>query len=106
MLVIQQVTPRAWPACVAAQGETRTSVTGLDASNATFAVGLVAALAIGILFGLLGALIGEVHQRIFYAHASTHFDPPAASIVVTTLIIALLAAAEVFTWGVWIPGTT
>ncbi|ERH09422.1 MAG: hypothetical protein J07HX64_01176 [halophilic archaeon J07HX64] len=69
------------------------------------AVGLVPALGIGILFGLLGALIGEVHQRIFYAHASTHFDPPAAAIVVTTLIIALLAAAEVFAYGVWIPGT-
>jgi hypothetical protein len=104
--VTHHMTLPAATAFMATHEETITTLTELDPSNATFAVGLVPALAIGILFGLLGALIGEVHQRIFYAHASTHFDPPAASIVVTTLIIALLAAAEVFTWGVWIPGTT
>jgi hypothetical protein len=67
--------------------------------------GVAPALIIGALFGLLGALIGEVHQRIFYAHSGTHFDPPAASIVVTTLIIGLLVVAGVWDWGVWIPGT-
>jgi len=48
-------------------------------------------------FGLYGALAGELSQRVFYAHADTHFDPPSASILVTTLTIALLDAAGVFT---------
>ena len=79
------------------------NVGGIDPGG--LSVGLVPALIIGTLFGLIGALVGEVHQRIFYAHSGTHFDPPAASIVVTTLIIGLLTAAEVLSWGVWIPGT-
>jgi len=79
-------------------------VGGIEPAALSF--GLVPALVIGALFGLLGALIGEVHQRVFYAHASTHFDPPAASIVVTTLIMGLLTAAGLLSWGVWIPGTT
>ncbi|WP_244605361.1 hypothetical protein [Halorhabdus rudnickae] len=63
-------------------------------------VGMVAAA----LFGLLGALLGEVLQRIFYAHGSTHVDPPAFSIFITHSIIAVLAIAGVFATAVWVPG--
>ena len=61
------------------------------------------ALLLGAIFGLLGALFGELSQRIFYAHAETHFDPPGASIVVTSLIIGILALLGVIPASAWIP---
>ncbi|MEF8828866.1 MAG: hypothetical protein V5A15_04140, partial [Haloarcula sp.] len=54
-------------------------------------------------FGAYGALAGEVIQRVFYAHSDTHFDPPAAAIVVATLTIAILAIAGVFGSSSWVP---
>jgi len=101
--VTHHMTLPAATAYMATHEDVITGVGGIDPGG--LSVGLVPALLIGTAFGLLGALIGEAHQRIFYAHASTHFDPPAASIVVTTLLMGLLTAAEVFSWGVWIPGT-
>ncbi|WP_135302807.1 hypothetical protein [Haloarcula amylovorans] len=64
---------------------------------------VVVALVLGALFGVLGALFGEIWQRIFYAHSDTHFDPPAASIITTTLILGLLAIAGVFTTAAAVP---
>jgi hypothetical protein len=61
------------------------------------------AVVLGAGFGLLGALVGELAQRVLYAHAETHLDPPAASIVVTALVVALLAVAGVFPGAVWVP---
>lgn len=61
------------------------------------------AIVLGALFGILGALVGEVAQRIFYAHAETHLDPPAVSIVVTTLLIGGLAWIGVLPNSAWIP---
>ncbi len=58
---------------------------------------------VGAAFGLVGALAGELCQRVFYAHADTHLDPPAASIVVSTALIAGLAMAGVLETAVWIP---
>jgi len=66
-------------------------------------MGLTGALIVGGAFGLLGALLGEVHQRIFYAHSDTHWDPPAASIVATTFVIAVLAMVGVFPEAGWVP---
>ncbi len=66
-------------------------------------VPLGAALFVGAAFGLVGGLAGEALQRVFYARAETHLDPPAASIVVTTLAIALLAMAGILPSAVWIP---
>jgi hypothetical protein len=45
----------------------------------------------------------RVVQRIFYADADTHFDPPAAAIVVSTFLIAVLAAVDTFPQSVWVP---
>ena len=102
--VTHHMTLPAATAYMATHEDVIANVGGIDPGG--LSVGLVPALLIGAAFGLLGALVGEVHQRIFYAHAGTHFDPPAASIVVTTLLIGILTAAEVFSWGVWVPGTT
>lgn len=55
---------------------------------------IVALIAAG-LFGVLGALLGEVAQRVFYAHGDTHVDPPAVSIVLTSLLLTLLATVGV-----------
>ncbi|MDS0257974.1 hypothetical protein NDI56_00970 [Haloarcula sp. S1CR25-12] len=61
------------------------------------------ALLVGTVFGLYGALAGEAHQRIFYAHSDTHWDPPAAAIVLTTFTIAVLAILGVFPDSGWVP---
>jgi len=79
----------------------------LPASTAALILGtggdaLVALLA-GAVFGVYGALLGEAHQRIFYAHSDTHWDPPAASIVLSTFTIAILAIAGVFPDSGWVP---
>ena len=63
----------------------------------------VPALVVGAAFGIGGALVGEVIQRVFYAHGDTHFDPPAAAIVVMTFVISVLAMVGVFSTSVWVP---
>jgi len=62
-------------------------------------VGLVA----GAGFGLLGAVIGEAFQRVFYAHGDTHVDPPAAAIFITASILAVLSILGVL-GSIWVPG--
>lgn len=62
------------------------------------------ALIIAAIFGLLGALIGEAFQRVFYAHGDTHVDPPAASIAITHTIIGILSIIGVLGTAVWVPG--
>jgi hypothetical protein len=83
----------------------------LPASTAALAIfggvptGMNAVIAVVVagIFGMYGALAGEVVQRIFYAHSDTHFDPPAAAIVVATLTIVILAIAGVFDGSSWVP---
>ena len=64
----------------------------------------IAALAIAGIFGVLGALIGEAFQRVFYAHGDTHVDPPAASITITHTIIGILSIVGILGSAVWVPG--
>jgi len=66
-------------------------------------VALGDAVLLGAVFGTVGAFFGEVAQRVFYAHADTHLDPPAASIVVTSFLIGLLALLGVLPSGAWLP---
>ncbi|WP_123537166.1 hypothetical protein [Halosimplex salinum] len=66
-------------------------------------VTLGVALVLGGVFGVLGGLLGELVQRIFYAHAETHLDPPAASIVVTSGVIAGLSVLGLLPAAAWIP---
>lgn len=56
---------------------------------------LVLALLVAGVFGVLAALLGELAQRVFYAHGDTHLDPPAVAIVLTSLLLTLLATAGV-----------
>ena len=63
----------------------------------------VAILVAGV-FGILGALIGEAFQRVFYAHGDTHVDPPAASIAITHTIIGILSILGILGTAVWVPG--
>ncbi|GCF12490.1 hypothetical protein Harman_04250 [Haloarcula mannanilytica] len=69
----------------------------------TGSMAAVIALIVAGVFGAYGALAGEVIQRVFYAHSDTHFDPPAAAIVVGTFTIAILAIAGVFGSASWVP---
>ncbi|MDX1640989.1 MAG: hypothetical protein R3220_04800 [Balneolaceae bacterium] len=64
---------------------------------------MAALLLLGALFGLIAAVFGEVVQRIFYAHADTHLDPPAAAIVLGTLLIAIFYLSGLFPSAAWIP---
>ena len=57
--------------------------------------GAIIALVLAGVFGVLGALIGEAGQRVFYAHGDTHVDPPAFAIFVCTLLVGLLHAAGI-----------
>jgi hypothetical protein len=61
------------------------------------------AVVLGAAFGAIGGLLGELAQRVFFAHAETHLDPPAASIVLTSLCIGGLALMGVFPSAAWIP---
>ncbi|MFB6281136.1 MAG: hypothetical protein ABEH40_03860 [Haloferacaceae archaeon] len=76
---------------------------GLAPAAVADAVALPEALLVGGLFGVAGALLGEALQRALYAHAETHLDPPAASIVVTSALIAALALAGVLPSAAWVP---
>lgn len=53
----------------------------------------VVAVVVGALFGVLGAVVGELAQRVLFAHGDTYFDPAFTSILVTSLVLALLATA-------------
>ncbi|MFB6126961.1 MAG: hypothetical protein ABEJ79_06695 [Halolamina sp.] len=79
----------------------------LPASTAALIVGAgtgdVAALLVGTVFGLYGALLGEAWQRVFYAHGDTHWDPPAAAITIATFTIAVLALVGVLPDSGWVP---
>jgi hypothetical protein len=78
------------------------STAALAVTGGSAEVGAVAMVVAGV-FGISGALTGEVVQRVFYAHGDTHFDPPAAAIVVNTFFIAVLAILGVFATAVWVP---
>lgn len=55
--------------------------------------------------GLIAGLLGELTQRVFYAHGRTHIDPPAMAIIIWSFGVGLLYVAGVLPTGVWIPGT-
>ncbi|MBX0293522.1 hypothetical protein [Haloarcula nitratireducens] len=74
------------------------AVVASDPGGSALLVVVVAAI-----FGVYGALLGEVWQRIFYAHADTHWDPPAAAITLATFTIAILYILGVFPGSAWVP---
>lgn len=50
----------------------------------------------GLAFAFLGIFLGEAAACIFTNYADTHIDPPAASIAVTTTLLAVFSAASLF----------
>lgn len=64
---------------------------------------LGAMLLLGGFFGIVAALFGELLQRLFYAHADTHLDPPAFAIVLGTFVIVLFYLADIFETSAWVP---
>lgn len=72
-------------------------------AGGTTAMPMVPSLAIAAVFGISGALTGEVIQRIFYAHGDTHFDPPATAIAINTFFIGVLFLLGVFPDYSWLP---
>jgi len=63
-------------------------------------VGPAVTLVVAAVFGLLGGVVGELAQRLLYAHADTHLAPSFVSILVTSVVIAALDVAGVFTQSV------
>jgi hypothetical protein len=55
---------------------------------------VVALVAAGV-FGAVSGLLGELTQRLFYAHSGTHVDPPAMAIAIAMVVVAVLAIAGV-----------
>ena len=79
------------------------SVGALGAGAAGYTPSLV--LIIGGLFGVFGATMGEVCNRVFYMHGKTHVDPPAFGILMSGLLSAILTAAGVLGTTFWAPVT-
>ena len=91
------------PASTAALGLVDAPAAELTPTLVQKSLALGPVVLVGVVFGLVGALAGEVLQRVFYAHAETHLDPPAASIVVTSLLLGVLSIVGVFPSAVWVP---
>ncbi|MFC6726526.1 hypothetical protein ACFQE1_19590, partial [Halobium palmae] len=60
-------------------------------------------IVVGAVFGLISALVGEAFQRVFYAHGDTHWDPPAAAIVITSFLIAVLHIVGLLAGSAYMP---
>lgn len=50
----------------------------------------VVGLALAVVFGVLGGAVGELGQRLAYAHADTHLDPAFLSVLVTSVLLGAL----------------
>jgi hypothetical protein len=61
------------------------------------ALSLPLAVAAGAAMGAFAGVVGELAQRVLYAHADTHLDPPAVAIVVSTFLVAALDVAGLVT---------
>jgi hypothetical protein len=79
-----------------------TAAAAIAAGDAS-SISLGLALSIGAVSGLIAALLGELLQRIFFAHANTHLDPPAFAIAVGTFLIALMAMFGWIDSAAWVP---
>lgn len=47
----------------------------------------------GLAFGLLGIFVGEIVACVFTSYGDTHIDPPAASLAITTFLLAVFSAS-------------
>ncbi len=51
---------------------------------------LFGAIIVGGIFGVLGALVGELHARLFHNWGDTHIDSPAFAIFILTTVVILV----------------
>ncbi|MFD1643886.1 hypothetical protein [Halohasta litorea] len=75
------------------------AVGAVSADASGYSVTIV--MLVALMFGVFGTVIGEVAERIFYAHGKTHVDPPAAAIVASGLLATVLVATGVFSSTFW-----
>jgi len=54
------------------------------------------AMVFALIFGVFGAIMGEVCNRVFYMHGKTHVDPPAFAIALAAILSATLTTAGIF----------
>ncbi len=73
---------------------------GVTAAELSATIAPWIAVVVGAIFGVLAGLAGEVAQRVLYAHADTHLDPPAVAIVLATFLVALLDVVGLFAQNV------
>ena len=59
-------------------------------TSATWMVAIGAVL-IGCVFGMISAFLGEFQSQLFHQRGTTHVDPPAAAIWVSTLLVLTLS---------------
>ena len=59
-------------------------------TSATWMVAIGAVL-IGCVFGMISACLGEFQSQLFHQRGTTHVDPPAAAIWVSTLLVLTLS---------------
>ena len=51
---------------------------------------VMVAVIVGAIFGVLGALLGELHARLFHNWGDTHIDSPAFAIFILTTVVILV----------------
>ena len=51
----------------------------------------IGAVLIGCVFGMISAFLGEFQSQLFHQRGTTHVDPPAATIWVSTLLVLTLS---------------
>lgn len=76
---------------------------GTVSVSTTQALSLPVVISAGAAFGASGSVFGELSQRLLYQGADTHLDPPAASILVSTFLIAAMSVAGLLPTAAWIP---
>lgn len=79
------------------------STAAVALAGGTTGMAMLPSLVIAAVFGISGALSGEVIQRVFYAHGDTHFDPPAAAIALNTFFVGVLYYLGLFPGFAWLP---
>ncbi len=57
---------------------------------ASLAAGIGDSLIFGVIFGVIGALFGELGARLFYNRGDTHIDPPAFAIFASSVCLAIV----------------
>lgn len=68
---------------------------GALAVGGTLPVGLLCGTAMGV----VGAVVGELTQRVLYAHADTHLDPGFGALLAVSLLVTALTVTGVFDAG-------